>query len=77
MDRKILRMQSSFRDLAFLMDVSYSKFRNEVSGNANLMGRLKSMGWHSYQRFRREHVLEIFNEMGYSDGYEWYKQYQS
>ena len=72
MDRK-LKMRYSFKDLACLMDVSYVTFRREVTGNDNLMQRLKNMGWQNYQRFRKEHVLEIFKLMGYPDGYEWYE----
>ena len=72
MDRK-LKMRYSFKDLAFLMEVSYNTFRSEVAGNDKLIQRLKDMGWHSYQRFRKEHVLEIFKVMGYPDGYEWYE----
>ena len=67
-------MRYSFKDLAYLMEVSYHTFRNEVTGNDKLMQRLKETGWQSYQRFRREHVLEIFKAMGYPDGYEWYEK---
>jgi hypothetical protein len=73
MDRK-LKMKYSFKDLACLMDVSYATIRNEVTGNNNLKQRLHKMGWVSYQRFRREHVLEIFKQMGFPDGYEWYEK---
>ena len=72
MERK-LKMRYSFKDLASLMDVSYNTIRSEVTGNDNLMQRLKNMGWQNYQRFRKEHVLEIFKLMGYPDGYEWYE----
>ena len=73
MDKKVLKMRYSFKDLACLMDVSYVTFRREMSGNAQLIQRLHSMGWQPYRRFRREHVLEIFGCMGYPDGYEWYE----
>ena len=70
-------MRYSFKDLAVLMGVSYKTFYNEVSGDVHLMQRLKSMGWKSYQRFRKEHVIEIFNVMGYPDGYERYNEKQN
>jgi hypothetical protein len=54
------------------MDVSYKTMRNEVTGNEPLMQQLKGMGWQNYQRFRKQHVLEIFKSMGYPAGYEWY-----
>ena len=73
---KKLKMRYSFKDLSALMEVSYHTFRNEIMGNDMLMQRLKGMGWLSYQRFRREHVLEIFQVMGYPDGYEWYEKQQ-
>jgi hypothetical protein len=69
-----LKMRYSLKDLACLMEVSYHTFRNEITGNASLMGRLREMGWLPYQRFRREHVLEIFRVMGFPDGYEWYEK---
>jgi len=72
-----LKMRYSFKDLAVLMGVSYKTFYNEVSGDVHLMQRLKSMGWKSYQRFRKEHVIEIFNVMGYPDGYERYNEKQN
>ena len=68
-----LKMKYSFKDLACLMDVSYVTFRREIKGNDNLMKRLKDMGWSSYQRFQKKHVLEIFRLMGYPDGFEWYE----
>ena len=71
---KKLNMRTSFKDLSVLMEVSYHTFRNEVTGNNCLMKRLTGLGWRSYQRFRREHVLEIFKTMGYPDGYEWYEK---
>jgi len=73
MDRK-LKMRYSFKELAGMMDVSYRTIRNEVTGNNCLMKRLHGLGWQSYQRFRKEHVLEIFKTMGYPDGYEWYEK---
>ena len=66
-------MRYSFKDLAYLMNISYKTMRNEVTKNDTLMLRLKEMGWHRYQRFRKSHVLEIFKTMGYPDGYEWYE----
>jgi len=72
-----LKMRYSFKDLSVLMGVSYKTFYNEVSGDVHLMQRLKSMGWKSYQRFRKEHVIEIFNVMGYPDGYERYNEKQN
>jgi hypothetical protein len=38
------------------------------------MQQIREMGWEPYQRFRREHVLEIFKVVGYPDGYEWYEK---
>ena len=73
MKNEVLKMRYSFKDLAELMDISYKTMRNEVTGNDILMLRLKEMGWQSYQRFRKPHVLEIFKTMGYPDGYEWYE----
>ncbi len=72
--KKILRMRYSFKDLASLMEVSYTTFRREVVGNEKLMQLLREKGWRSYKRFRKEHVLEIFRLMGYPDGYEWYEE---
>ena len=57
-----------------MMDVSYATFRRELAGNTQLMKRLREMNWQAYQRFRKEHVLEIFKVMGYPDGYEWYEK---
>ena len=65
-------MRYSFKELSILMDIPYSSIRNEVTGNDTLMIRLKEMGWHSYQRLRKPHVLEIFKTIGYPNGYEWY-----
>jgi len=70
---KKLKMRHTFKDLACMMDVSYHTFRSEVVNNTQLMLRLRDMGWQSYQRFRKEHILEIFKCMGYPDGYEWYE----
>jgi len=74
MTNRKLKMRHSFKDLAVLMDVSYITFRREIAGNDGLMQRLKGMGWRNYQRFRKEHVLEIFKVLGYPDGYEWYEK---
>jgi hypothetical protein len=74
-DRKLkLRGRYSFKDLAILMETPYHTFRREVVNNGNLMQHLHAMGWHSYKRFYKEHVLEIFSVMGYPDGYEWYEK---
>ena len=73
MNRK-LNLRYSFKELAGLMQMSYASMRREVTGNNKLMQRLNDTGWQSYQRFRKEHVLEIFKTMGYPDGYEWYEK---
>jgi len=73
MKNEVLKMRYSFKELACLMDVSYNTIRNDITGNDSLMLRLKEMGWHHYQRFRKPHVLEIFKTMGYPNGYEWYE----
>jgi hypothetical protein len=75
MDRE-LKMRYSYKDLAGLMDVSIRTMRKEITGNEPLMQQLKGMGWQSYQRFRKQHVLEIFKSMGFPSGYEWYNQQQ-
>ena len=72
-----LKMRYSYKDLAVLYEVSYRTFYNNVTCNADLVKLLKNMGWRSYQRFRKEHVLEMFNVMGYPDGYEWYQEKQN
>lgn len=71
---KRLRMRYSFKELASLMDMSYTTFRLEVVRNANLVQKLKCMGWRHNHRFRKDHVLEIFKVLGYPDGYEWYEK---
>jgi hypothetical protein len=74
-NRKYILMKwTTFKDLAGMMGVSYATLRREIMGNDSLMQRLHEMGWRQYQRFRREHVLEIFKLMGYPDGYEWYEK---
>ena len=72
--RKILKPRYSSKDLACLLEVSYATFRNEMSANAQLKRRLRDMGWKPYRRYRKEHVLEIFKELGFPDGYEWYEK---
>jgi len=72
MKNEVLRMRYSFKEVADLMDISYKTMRNEVTNNDTLMLRLKELGWRSYQRLRKPHVLEIFKTMGYPNGYEWY-----
>jgi hypothetical protein len=73
---RVLKMRYSYKDLAGLMDVSYNTMRRNITGNEQLMQQLKEMGWAPYQRFRQNHVLEIFKSMGYPAGYEWYSQKQ-
>jgi hypothetical protein len=73
---RVLKMRYSYKDLAGLMDVSIRTMRKDITGNEPLMQQLKGMGWASYQRFRKHHVLEIFKSMGYPAGYEWYNQKQ-
>ncbi len=72
-DKKKLPMRISFKELASMMDVCYSTLRNELNLHAGLVERLEKMGWRSYKRLRRNHVLEIFKVMGFPDGYEWYE----
>ena len=72
--KKLNLTKYSFKDLSSMMDVSYNTIRHEVVSNKELMQRLQEMGWQSYARFRREHVLEIFRVIGYPDGYEWYEK---
>jgi hypothetical protein len=36
--------------------------------------KLSAMGWSSYKRLCKAHVLEIFKVLGYPDGYEHYEQ---
>ena len=70
---EVLKMKYSFKDLAVLMDVSYKTLRKDVTGNETLMLRLQHLGWRSYKRLHKSHVLEIFKMMGYPEGYEWYE----
>ena len=70
---KKLGMRHTFKDLSVMMGISYSTLRDEVLNNKNLVAQLNKMGWRSYMRFRKQHVLEIFKVIGYPDGYEWYE----
>ena len=72
-EKKKLSMRISFKDLSVMMGISYSALRSEVLKNKNLVVQLNKIGWRSYMRFRKQHVLEIFKVIGYPDGYEWYE----
>jgi hypothetical protein len=72
-DHKILRMHYSAKELSAMLDVSYTTFRRELRQNTALYGKLASLGWRDHKRFRKAHVLEIFNVLGYTDGYEHYE----
>ena len=71
--KKTLRMYYSAKELAVLMDMSYSTFRTELRRNEILNKKLTQMGWTSYQRLYKAHVLEIFKILGFPDGYEHYE----
>jgi hypothetical protein len=70
---KILRMYYSIKELAAMMDMSYSTFRLELRRNSVLYEKLTSIGWCNYKKLYRAHVLEIFKILGYPDGYEHYE----
>jgi len=71
-EKKKLPMRITFKELASLMDVCYATLRIEIKRNENLLATLNNMGWRSYQRLRKPHVVEIFKVMGTPDGYEHY-----
>jgi hypothetical protein len=70
---KILRMYYSIKELAAMMDMSYSTFRLELRRNGALYTKLSAMGWSNNKRLCKAHVLEIFKILGYPDGYEHYE----
>jgi hypothetical protein len=70
---KRLRIIYSAKEMAGMMDMSYTSFRTELRYNRELYGKLVSMGWRNYRRLRKAHVLEIFKVLGYPAGYEHYE----
>ena len=64
---KTLRMFYSSKELAAMLDMGYTTFRNELRRNAPLYSALTAMGWRNYKRLCKAHVLEIFKALGYTD----------
>lgn len=71
---KILAMRYTYKELAYLLNVTPKTLRKEINENKELSHKLTEMGLTKFKRPLKKHVIVIFQFFGFPDGYEHYEK---
>lgn len=71
---KTLAMRYTYKELAYLLNVTPKTLRKEIRENEELSQKLTEMGLTKFKRPLKKHVIVIFQFFGFPDGYEHYEK---
>ena len=71
---KTLAMRYTFKEIAYLLNVTPKTLRKEIRENKELSQKLTEMGLTKFKRPLKKHVILIFQFFGFPDGYEHYEK---
>lgn len=73
-EHKTLAMRYTFKEIAYLLNVTPKTLRKEIRENKELSQKLTEMGLNKFKRPLKKHVILIFQFFGFPDGYEHYEK---
>lgn len=73
-EHKSLAMRYTYKELAYLLNVTPKTLRKEINENKELSQKLTEMGLTRFKRPLKKHVIIIFKTFGFPDGYEHYEK---